>query len=134
MTLQELLRGLVYDSGALGALAMTADGDTVAEFRSDDLFDLQGCATECAALLSVARQASAHLESGGLEELSFVTERLRIVMMTVTWRLSLLLVLPAGAVQGRAVYLMRRDRHRFADAATVEPADDSLSAVHKGLP
>lgn len=120
MSLNNLLRELSYESGALGALVMTADGVPVGDFRSDDLFDLEGCAEEFAPVLSHVRHVTALLESGGVEELTVRTDRLRVMIATLSEDLALVMVLPGDAGYGRARYLMRRDRGRLLAAAISE--------------
>ncbi len=116
MSLNELLRNLVCDCGALGALVMTADGFPLEEYRSDDLFDLDGCAVEFASFLADTRHVTTLLENGGVEELSLLTERIRVVIRTLSVGMAFFLVLPADAPYGKARYLMRRDQHKILEA------------------
>lgn len=116
MSLNELLRGVVFGCDAIGALIMDQDGIVVDEFRSDDLFDLQGCAVEYSAAIRETRHATDLLDGGALEELSIATQRLNIFVRALDEGLVLLLFQPREAVCGKARYLMRRDLHLFRDA------------------
>ena len=116
MTASELLRELVYDAGALGALILDAAGAPLALFQSDDLFDLAGCAADLLPPLRILRESALLGESGGVAEVSIRTETLLLVVMTLDNGAALLLALPAvGGGAGRARYLMRRQRLGICD-------------------
>ncbi len=113
MSLSELLRELVTGCDALGALIMDADGIPLAEFRSDELFDLQGCSVECLSIIRESCHATSLLESGGLEELALLTGKFRFLVTPLDDGIWLFLVQPADGIYGKARYLMRLLRHRF---------------------
>lgn len=115
MPLNELLRDLVNECGALGALVMAADGITVDEYRSDDLFDLQGCSVEFVSTLKETHHTTALLDSGEVEELAILTENLRFLIRPLADGLTLFLVLAGDGNYGKARYLMRRDCHKFVE-------------------
>lgn len=119
MTSPEILRELVYDAGALGALVLDAAGAPLALFQSDDLFDLAGCAGDLLPLLRQLRESALLRESGGVADVTIRTETLRLVVMTLEGGAALLLALPAGGGgSGRARYLMRRQRLSICDHVT----------------
>jgi len=115
MSLKDLLRDLVYGCGALGALVMDADGITIDEFCSDDLFDLQGCSVEFVSIIRETCNATALLESGGVEEMAVLTENLRVLIRTLADGLALFLVQARDGNYGKARYLMRRDRYKYLE-------------------
>ena len=115
MSLKELLRDLVYGCDALGALVMDADGITIDEFRSDDLFDLQGCSVEFVSIIRGAHHATTLLESGGVEEMAILTENIRILIRTIADGVTLFLVQTGDGNYGKARYLMRRYQHKFVE-------------------
>ena len=115
MSLNDLLRDLVYGCGALGALIMDNDGIPIDEFCSDDLFDLQGCAVEYVTVIRETRHAASILEGGSFEELAILTENLRVLVRDISDGLVLLMVLAGDGTYGKARYLMRRDLHSFRE-------------------
>lgn len=102
--------------GGIGAVIMGYDGIAIDEyFASDVPFDLPLLSVEYANLLKDVRRTIDIMQGGGMEEVSFSTEKLLVVARPINDDFFLMLILERDGNFGKARFLLRREAYALRE-------------------
>jgi len=101
--------------GALALSLVARDGIPVESVSSDPGIDLEALAAEMVAQARAISENHRELEVGDVQQLSVTTERVTLMVSTVTPEYYLLLVLGPDGNYGRARFELRRARLLLED-------------------
>lgn len=106
---KQLLEGLLHSvDGAVGAFVVGLDGLLVESCGRSGDFNFEQLAADCSVLLKHSFAATASLPSRSLEELSLVTDNLRVVVRLLADSYFVVLLLSDTAHLGRARFELRK--------------------------
>jgi predicted regulator of Ras-like GTPase activity (Roadblock/LC7/MglB family) len=115
MFLEQLSRISGRIDGALALSLVARDGMPVESVSSDPEIDLEALAAEMVAQARAISENHRELEVGDVQQLSVTTERVTLMVSTVTPEYYLLLVLGPEGNYGRARFELRRARLLLED-------------------
>ena len=115
MFLEHLSRITGRIDGALALSLVARDGIPVESVSSDPGIDLEALAAEMVAQARAISENHRELEVGDVQQLSVTTERVTLMVSTVTPEYYLLLVLGPDGNYGRARFELRRARLLLED-------------------
>ena len=114
----EILQRIVEEtSGALGAILMGYDGISIDQyFKGREDLDLSLVAVEYSNVLREIRRTVEILETGAMEEVAVKTERLMVIIRTLTDEYFIALTLERDGNFGKGRYLIMREAPRLREA------------------
>lgn len=114
----EILQGIVEGTaGATGAVLMGYDGIAIDQhFRPSGGVDLSLIAVEYANVLKEIRKTAEILDTGLMEEVSVKTERLYVIIRTLSDDYFVALTLERDGNLGKGRYLLMREAPRLREA------------------
>lgn len=114
----EILQRIVEDtSGALGAILMGYDGIAIDQyFKAREGLDLSLVAVEYSNVLKEIRRTAEILDTGAMEEVTVKTERLMVIIRTLTDEYFIALTLDRDGNFGKGRYLLMREAPRLREA------------------
>lgn len=114
----EILQGIVDGTGgALGAILMGYDGIAIDQhFKVREGVDLSLVAVEYSNVLREIRRTAEILNTGAMEEVSVKTERLMVIIRTLSDEYFIALTLERDGNFGKGRYLLMREAPRLREA------------------
>lgn len=114
----EILQGIVEETaGALGAILMGYDGIAIDQhFKVREGVDLSLVAVEYSNVLREIRRTAEILNTGAMEEVSVRTERLMVIIRTLSDEYFIALTLERDGNFGKGRYLLMREAPRLREA------------------
>lgn len=114
----EILQRIVDETnGALGAILMGYDGIAIDQyFKPRKGLDLSLVAVEYSNVLKEIRRTAEILDTGAMEEVVVKTERLMVVIRTLTDEYFIALTLEREGNFGKGRYLLMREAPRLREA------------------
>ena len=108
MPFKSLLNRLLEDiPGALGAIIIDWEGESVDQVTQTDEYDIKLLGAHSGIILSLLRETLSRIDSGHLEEVIIRTGQNKTLIAPLTEDYLLVLQLGAEAIAARAVYRMR---------------------------
>lgn len=102
--------------GALAAIIMGYDGISIDEYLVENVpFDLQLLAVEYANLLRDIRRTIDLLQNGDMQEVSIATDRVRVLVRTISDEFFLVLIIDADGNFGKGRYLLARESYNLRE-------------------
>jgi len=114
----EILQGIVDGTaGAIGAILMGYDGIAIDQhFKANEEADLSLIAVEYSNVLKEIRKTAEILNTGVMEEVSVKTERLYVIIRTLSDEYFVALTLERDGNFGKGRYLLLREAQRLREA------------------
>jgi len=118
MPFKSILQGIVEEAGGgLGGVVMGYDGIAIEEYQAQpDRLDVHLLAVEYASVLKEIKRTVGVLQTGDLEEVSIVSELVRVIVRGVSDDFFVALVLAADGNYGKGRYLLKRDAWKLREA------------------
>jgi predicted regulator of Ras-like GTPase activity (Roadblock/LC7/MglB family) len=108
MPFKKLLSRLLEDiPGAVGAIIIDWEGESVDQVTRVDEYDIKVLGAHSGIILGMLRDALNRVESGDLGEVVIRTDQNKIMMVPLTDEYLLILQLGQSAITARAAYKMR---------------------------
>lgn len=115
MSFREILQDIVGNvDGGMAAMVAGMDGIAVDSYAGEAFpLDTQVLGVETAALMREIKRAGEAMRSGGLKELSFITEGMTVIIRALTEEYFAAVVLSPNGNFGKGRYLLRKAEPRL---------------------